>query len=342
MAQNFKSLRNAKGCLRTTDTNRSPSLTLGRLNSCTSKQLMTLPSQSPKMWFSYRPPILHWLTIVKHNGMDSHSEDLMALPQTKANSLHDRIFAAVERGTPITQIEIKSFERDISDIKKVNRALGFMLEGILYAVLKNEPASITAHKQSIAAAPHHADIRRNYGVSLKRFLRYEEAFEQFCIAFDFSPRSLSALEAMLHTLLIIGRLDKLPYIVSECKNKSADLNFEELPVMKSATIYAENIEHLNISQREIQTVSLKVAEIARRRNIELSYFTQRLGSFGDRGILNVAYEVETDGETLFAMNEELHDFIAEDLTLESWDKLSFSFRSFVDDEGSSKESDHVG
>lgn len=256
----------------------------------------------------------------------------MALPQTKASSLHDRLLVAVKRGTPLTPLEVKIFERDISEIRKIKPAAGLMLEGILNAILRKENECFSAHKRSILAEPYHPDVRCNYAISLKKFFRYEEALEQFEIAFSHSPRSSTALQSLINTILLTGHLEKVEEIVRTCKEKSFDLNFVELPIVQAAIEYAETANRLKISVKEIQLVSSKAADIAARRQLELCSFTQRQGQFGDRGMLHVVYGVCADGRTLFEMNEELHDFIAEDLTLESWDKLSISFRSFVEDD----------
>lgn len=248
--------------------------------------------------------------------------------KTKASSLHDRLVATVERSEPITQFEIKAFEREISEIKAINLVSGLMLEGILYAISENEAACNKAHRQSIAAAPHNSQVHCNYGVSLKKFLHYGESVDYFYKAVKLSPRSLAAIGYLLNLILLTGRIELLPDVVYECKDKLPEVPFEELPYMNAALQYADIAERLKISSKDLQAVSAKVEEIAKRRNLALMSFTHRQGNFGGQGILHAMFAVNADGKTLFEMNEELHDFIAEDLNIESWEKLSFSFRRF--------------
>lgn len=263
----------------------------------------------------------------------------MAVPKTKTESLHKRLMATVERGTSITEFEILIFQREIDALKKVDHFNGLMLEGILYAIANNESDCEKAHRKSLNFAPGDPDAHCNYAVSLKKFLRYSDAAEHFYISFKASPKLLS-VSYLLNMIILTGKLNLLPEILEDCKKERPIESILELPFMEAAIEYAEIAGKLKLPTKDLVAVSKKIEEIIKKRNLPIKSFAHREGNFEGKPLLHAVYGVDADGETLYRMNEDLHDFIAEDLSIESWDRLSISFCRFQED-GCKKEFESV-
>lgn len=122
--------------------------------------------------------------------------------------IFDRVTVEVEellRQTKYKEMEdlVREFLEAMPEAGRLHAYLG---QALGYQGRAQE--AIAAFEQAVALSPDNPNVRRNYGVYLRRIQRYEEALAQFRALLEFMPDDVETLLQAALTLGSLGRYDE--------------------------------------------------------------------------------------------------------------------------------------
>jgi hypothetical protein len=263
--------------------------------------------------------------------VELHGRNLEALivsPETTAKTIVSRIGYLIQRGG-VTPLEVASVKRDITSLKRVDAALSFMISGMLHAVLGDYETSVKDHKEGIKRAPNDSVQLQNFGTSLVRLSRFDEAFFYYSAAFNLDP-SLGHLEGAQSTLFGCGLITEFSAMVETFKKAHPESLGDHRVVV--AIQDHENLKSwlasVDISEADFRRVCGHFSKVMQEYNAVLEQHLAKLSKFSERHI-SLMIKVSKSPTEMQAMGDRLENLIITDEKLDHcWDKVIFNFYAY--------------
>lgn len=257
----------------------------------------------------------------------------MPAPQLASASITDRI-QLLSQKDEVTRFEVKGIEHEISKLQKVDAGEAFMLSGMLFAALGEYENSKAQHEKSLLLPYDYVKLV-NYGISMRRVSRLNEAKALFIRALERSPGSEDTFKMFVHTSTFLFDYDGLEEVVERVLKANPDLDLERMACMDTVASIMSHLEKLSVSLDEYKLFGEHVQQVLQEYNTRTNNMHEKISSFD--GVQHMYVELlirAVDARQLVAMNDRLADLVLSDDRIESWDKIVINFSGYHNGESS--------
>lgn len=249
----------------------------------------------------------------------------MRQAQTVGHGIIDRLNAFRNEKINISPFERASLIREIDKLKEANAVSGLMTFGIFYALCNEEERSIKSHELSLNAGGRDVVYLVNYATSLVHLLRFETGFYIYLEALQKSPGSREILMYMAELAVLGGFCSEFRDCLSTYLKATQDESVMEDERVRRALSLEKNLQSLDIAEHDAKATFSKVEAVFYKHKIRPVDVGSHINDADGHIYCSVEIKVNCSPAELVEMNDELSLLIAEDLTIESWNKLVYTF-----------------
>ncbi|WP_417797107.1 hypothetical protein [Stutzerimonas nitrititolerans] len=241
------------------------------------------------------------------------------------HQLIDRLNALHAEGAKLTQFQRMSLERDIEQLKSASQAEGLMVLGVYYAFSGESENALKHHRLSLNASGRDCVYLLNYGVTLSHLQFFSEAIKAYKEAQAKDPANAFLLQLLADACFYCGSYETFTACLALYLKASQDADIMNNSSVAAAISHGQDLARLGISEAQANQVYAKVEDVTKKHNVWISGGTSEVFDADGHKYLNVELRVNAPGSVLMEMNEELSDSISEDLQIDCWNKLIYSF-----------------
>lgn len=248
------------------------------------------------------------------------------VPQTKSAEIMDLINdlpAQIDPGST----NVRGIRLQLANLRKIDAASSYMVEGILFAKLGNLSGATSAHEKSLRLLPQDQIHIWNYTISLTKL-------SQFRNARDISEKLIGAgvsnanyIKGILWLSLIsldVERFDNnFRQVADRLSSKSDYVGAEDMRL--NADIIRGFMEKNNDLKIDLDRVYSHVQSLLSAYRIIPSGIDAEVDNFYGQEVIHINYAIGTSAKDAKELNTLLLDKITEDDQLTYWDKIIANF-----------------
>ncbi|UZE02128.1 tetratricopeptide repeat protein [Pseudomonas mediterranea] len=247
----------------------------------------------------------------------------MPAPLLATAGITDRI-EALNAQDSILPFDVKALKRDIERLMAVNAAEAYMLFGMLNATLGDYEGSKEMHLKGLRLSMDEVGLV-NYGISMRKVGRIQEAKLHFTKAFERSP-SPDILEKIVYASTLICDYEELELIVERFNKANPDYDLEGMECMDTFRSIEGHLKTLGIAPGEYKLVG----EFIQQAMIEFGLVNDRLhvGLSSFEGVSHLYLEVPLpvkNAHQLVAINDRISELVLSCDDITNWDRLVVNF-----------------
>ncbi|KIU47508.1 hypothetical protein QV12_20110 [Pseudomonas putida] len=254
----------------------------------------------------------------------------MPVPQLATASITDRIQRLGEKEL-FTRFDVKAIENDIDKLQKVSAVEAFMLSGMLYAAIGNYEESKAKHEKSLLL-PHDFVQLVNYGISMRRLSRLNEAKDLFRRALDKNPGSVALLQKYIQSSTFLLDYSGLDEVLARFAKANPNIDLDKFEWMETTSSILMHLEAVSIEMDAYSLFGQHVQQVLQEYSVRNNNLHERMGKFEGTEYVYVEFLVKVSASSvLTSMNERLAELVLSDDRIECWDKVVINFTSFNKD-----------
>lgn len=248
-----------------------------------------------------------------------------ALPKT--NELMDRIVDLPDGGGGNT-FEIQRLKSDIGKLLKVEAASSYMLEGILYAKLRDAAASRNAHERSVRLSVSASKLW-NYSASMASLAHYAEARDQVARLLALGYTQSHYVKSLLWLSLVTLDFSGFDQSYQRYAHLADDAGHQgTVGHMKlHADTIADFVAAFPEVRPDLDRLYFHVQSVLEdeQTSISIHWLNVKEDNFMGQRVLHLDYSIEAEVDSVIRLNEALLNKVSMDDSLEHWDSVIASF-----------------
>ncbi|MGV8860152.1 MAG: tetratricopeptide repeat protein [Pseudomonas sp.] len=248
----------------------------------------------------------------------------MPVPQLATASITDRIQILSSQNS-ILPFDVKALQRDIERLKAVSAAEAYMLSGMLNAALGDYEGSKDMHMKGLRLSMDEVGLV-NYGISMRKLGRLQEAKSNFLKAFDRSPGSLEIFQKVVQAFTFLCDYEEFEEVVARFAKANPNYALEGVECMETSRAIIDHLESLDIPLSEYRLVGAFIEQTMIEFGLVNDSMHERLSHFD--GVPHVYVEIPLpvkSANQLVAINDRIAELVLGCDDISSWDKLVVNF-----------------
>ncbi|MGE6992854.1 hypothetical protein ACQKIK_05500 [Pseudomonas sp. NPDC047961] len=237
----------------------------------------------------------------------------------------DRLNALHQEGAKLVPLQKMSLEREIEKLKSANLAEGLMVLGAYYAFCGDEEKAINHHRLSLNASGRDYVHLTNYAVTLSQLQRFPEAIKIFQEAHSKSPADAGLIQLLADACFYCCAYETMKSCLELYLKASQDADIMNNSDVVAVITMGSDLDRLGISETQAIQIYEKVEDVTRKHNVWISGGSSEVFDSDGHKYVNVQLSINAPGKLLMEMNEELSELISDDLAIDCWNKLIYSF-----------------
>ncbi|WP_313339441.1 hypothetical protein [Stutzerimonas nitrititolerans] len=250
----------------------------------------------------------------------------MPQPQPDVSGdLIDRLNALHQGSGPLNEMEQRRLLREIDKLKSVNPAAGLMTYGVYHAVHRDEAKAFEFHERSLNAAGRLPVYLMNFAITAANLSHIIKAFDLFAEALRKDPADAQVVLNLAKLSFYSCRAQSFADLLSLHLRASQEEQIMKNDEIVSACNVVDDLSSLSVNEEDALKVFSKVEYLLRAYDVKPSGASSELLNCGGHKYLNIELGIKAPAETLYAMNNELSDLVADDMEVGCWNKVVYSF-----------------
>lgn len=247
----------------------------------------------------------------------------MPVPKSKGVDITTRIEVLSKR-KDISPFEVRSLQREIDNVTSVDPAEGYMLGGMLAALIGKREESRSLHEKSIKLEYDVVGLF-NYGVSMKKVGELTLAKSIFTKAQALAPGDRDVFVHHVQTMNFSLDYVNFHREVSAMEKARPEWNIREASDVVLAFDVIEQLRALDISVEEYSGFGRHVESALLKYELSSAYVSEQFSHFdGVPHMFTEFYVDSNSAATLVEVNEHLIDLVLGDEELTNWEKVVLS------------------
>ena len=246
----------------------------------------------------------------------------MAVQQTKASELTDRLNSLASQSGRLSTFEAHAVKREIEKVKQASLPEYYMLLGMLYSIAGEYQKSVESHRKSIAQLGDMVDYA-NFGLSLMRLGRSDEAIAQLLRAFEMSVVR-DSFSDLLRAMMFAGDFSFFDHAVELFSKYHPETDVSQNNTVRSIVQIRNALSLACVPEAEYRSAMGLVERLVTDNGYRMTAALVQSGSFD--GVQHVYAELHVaavDAKALVCLNDMIASAIIEsDFT--SWDRMVFN------------------
>lgn len=247
----------------------------------------------------------------------------MPVPNSKGIDITERIEVLSKRND-ISPFEVKSLQRDIDKLITVDAAEGYMLGGMLSAMIGKREESRSLHEKSLRLEYDVVGLF-NYGVSMKKVGELTLAKSIFVKAAQAAPGDRDVFAHHVQAMNFSLDYRDFHSVVLAMGKARPEWDVREVSDVVLAYDVIEQLGSLEVTLQEYSKFGSHVEQALLKYDLSADHISERFSHFDSVSHMFTEFFVDSNSASvLFEVNEHLMDLILGDDELENWEKVVLS------------------
>ncbi|UUJ42381.1 hypothetical protein L1A22_08810 [Pseudomonas extremaustralis] len=244
----------------------------------------------------------------------------MPLEVTKSADLTNKLNDLAGK-SKLSEFEIRHFRREVEQLKSVNAAEYYMLNGMLSSVLGDFENSRDNHEKALKLSRDHVDLI-NYGLSMRRLGHMSTSLDLMLQSFELVPNSEDTFNEVCLSMILHGDFSSFDSALERIKRANPSVDLSSVPHYVNLLHIRECLAVCEIDESELTIVFGVLSDVLDSYALSVEDLDVNTSTFDSVRHVSVFVKVTcAEPRDLLKINEELADRIISLDDLECWDRL---------------------